>query len=151
MAPSCLHLRGGQVHAVPECEQLDRPVIQCPDRIVHGAMGPTAGVGRVREGATMSLDRRLCRRHRLGDGGIAQRADAPDGIEPVGVLEDDTLGTSWGQSSRPAVRCHRIDHDRDLCWGVADVGEQATCDGDLPEATIFELTTPPPNVVAAWS
>ena len=33
----------------------------------------------------------------------------------------------------------------DMLW------EQCNADGDLPEATILELTTPPPAVIAAWS
>ena len=48
-----------------------------------------------------------------------------------------------GGVGREMTKAERIFND--MLW------EQATCDGDLPEATIFELTTPPPNVVAAWS
>ena len=43
---------------------------------------------------------------------------------------------------QPMSKAERIFND--MLW------EQATCDGDLPEATILELTSPPPAVVAAW-
>lgn len=100
--------RGG-VHAGGQAQQLGRQVVHDLPAIIQGPTADGTGVLRVIEAT-----RTVGATHELTARGGPQQANGPQGIQPVSILQDGTLGIDGGQTAGPGAGPHGIRHPQDL-------------------------------------